>query len=759
MSITPDQIDNGSTAGCDQPISLELDRTDFNCNDASFGAITVTLTVTVDATGETSECTATVTVVDDIDPTINCMDDITVDCEDFTGNLDSYGNVDDIDAGDNCGAGMAAECFNVSISFVDSGINVDMPCNDTITRTYTVLDSCQIGTGAGEFTFIQTIIINDTTAPTITGPSDTTLTVQDTMTCTVALDLSGFTVENCDENFTVTNDSEFADSNDTGDASGDYPVGEHEITLTATDDCNNSSEYVYNVTVLDTNYVYLTCVKIQPPMEADLSVDVNAFDIADTINIFNCLGTEVDTMVSFSGTDINDTIMAFGCDAVSQPQQAQIFLWIDGVLVDSCRGSVQLLDPTDLCNDGLVGEVIGSVFTADNEPVPGVHIDLDGSGESIMTDDDGFYAFSQMEGGAAYEVIPTKDDDPTNGVTTLDLILIQRHILGLSELDSPYDLIAADIDASGSLSGIDIIQLRKLILGIYDDFPDNTSWRMVDRGFTFWDPTNAQEENFPETYDIDALVSTMKADFIGVKTGDVNGSVDPSFGSSPLADTRADNTWHLMADDKTVKAGESTEVELSITEDMVIQGFQIAIATNMVRDIKVSSSNVSITDDNYSIDRSGIVNLSWNTINELSLTKGANMITLTIVPTVDGKLSDMISVSTEGITSQTYAGNDIAHTRVDILWNTAKSEFALYQNTPNPWTQSTDINFMIPTDGEVTINVRSVNGQKVKTFAAYYEAGVHSVKLTNEDLSESGVYYYEMRYDSQIIVEKMILLR
>ncbi len=841
--ITPDQIDNGSSAGCDQPVSLSLDRTDFNCNDASFGAIEVTLTVTVDATGETSECTAKVTVMDDIDPTIMCMDDVTVECAEFTGNLDTYGNVDNIVANDNCSGGltvveeevvedinvcgigtytrtfvatdlagnsascqqvvtvilgenplieedltfppdtvtfgdcssfdlddvdsaieidsMGAECFNVSISFVDMGLNPDMPCNDTITRTYTVLDSCQIGTGAGEFTFVQTIIINDTTAPEfVSGPEDVIVTVQDTMTCTVALDLSAFEIENCDENFTVTNDSPHADSQDTGDASGDYPVGEYEITLTATDDCDNSSTFVYNVTVLDTTYYNLSCVKLQPNMEADLTVDVNAFDIADTISIFNCLGTgAMDTVISYSATDINDTIREYGCEAVTQPIQAQIFMYVDGILVDSCRGTVQLLDPNDLCQDGLAGIVVGTVFTADNEPVPGVHVSLDGSGESIMTDEEGAYAFPEMIGGDSYEVIPSKDDDPMNGVTTLDLILIQRHVLGLGELDSPYDLIAADVNASGSLSGIDIIQLRKMILGIYEEFPENTSWRMVDREFEFWDPSNAHEEAFPETYDIDALVTPMKVDFIGVKTGDVNGSVEPEFTNGQEVETRTDNTWYLQATDRNVKAGEEVSVEINVSDATEMQGFQMAIATDMIRDISLVSNNIDISEDNYSIDRKGVMNISWNTMNDLLLEAGTSVFELNIVPTVDGKLSEMISISDSNMPAQTYVDNNVAFNRAEILWDTKKSNFSLFQNTPNPWSQSTDISFMIPADGNVTIHVRSVNGQKVKTFQGYYESGVHSVQLTNEDLTDSGVYYYEMRYDNQVVVEKMILLR
>ena len=52
------------------------------------------------------------------------------------------------------------------------------------------------------------------------------------------------------------------------------------------------------------------------------------------------------------------------------------------------------------------------------------------------------------------------------------------------------NLIAADIDNSGSITTTDLLELRKLILGHYTDFPDNTSWRMMDADYTFVDPYN-----------------------------------------------------------------------------------------------------------------------------------------------------------------------------------------------------------------------------------------------------------------------------
>jgi hypothetical protein len=80
-----------------------------------------------------------------------------------------------------------------------------------------------------------------------------------------------------------------------------------------------------------------------------------------------------------------------------------------------------------------------------------------------------------------YTVTPTKDNDPLNGVSTFDLVLINKHILGLEPLNTPYKMIAADANNSRSITTFDIVELRKLILGIYTELPNNTSWRFVDK--------------------------------------------------------------------------------------------------------------------------------------------------------------------------------------------------------------------------------------------------------------------------------------
>lgn len=142
-----------------------------------------------------------------------------------------------------------------------------------------------------------------------------------------------------------------------------------------------------------------------------------------------------------------------------------------------------------------------------------------------LTDADGVYQFTCLACTTCnkVKVIPTKNSNPLNGVTTYDLVLISKHILGLELLNSPYKIIAADANKSGSVTTFDIVELRKLILGINPSFPNNTSWRFVDEGFVFPNANNPFQTEFPEGINCLSFPSSGN-DFVAIKVGDVNNS-------------------------------------------------------------------------------------------------------------------------------------------------------------------------------------------------------------------------------------------
>ena len=60
----------------------------------------------------------------------------------------------------------------------------------------------------------------------------------------------------------------------------------------------------------------------------------------------------------------------------------------------------------------------------------------------VKTGDDGVYAFTNLPMYEDYEVSVTKNDDILNGVSTRDLVAIQKHLLGREPFGSAYDYIA-----------------------------------------------------------------------------------------------------------------------------------------------------------------------------------------------------------------------------------------------------------------------------------------------------------------------------
>ena len=97
-TITADQVDDGSSAGCDV-MTLSVTPTMFECDDVDQNN-PVTLTVT-GSNGEMAFCNALVTVLDDELPTIDCIDDITFFLDNM-GELDITAGDLLLSASDNC---------------------------------------------------------------------------------------------------------------------------------------------------------------------------------------------------------------------------------------------------------------------------------------------------------------------------------------------------------------------------------------------------------------------------------------------------------------------------------------------------------------------------------------------------------------------------------------------------------------------------------------------------------------------------------
>ena len=80
-------------------------------------------------------------------------------------------------------------------------------------------------------------------------------------------------------------------------------------------------------------------------------------------------------------------------------------------------------------------------------------------------------------------------------------------------------------------------------------------------------------------------------------------------------------------------------------------------------------------------------------------------------------------------------------------------------NYPNPFNQTTTINYQLPKDGFVTIKVYDMLGKEVATLVNETKSGgYHSVNFDASKLT-SGVYVYTITTNNFIQSKKMLLMK
>lgn len=169
-----------------------------------------------------------------------------------------------------------------------------------------------------------------------------------------------------------------------------------------------------------------------------------------------------------------------------------------------------------------VATVSGKVLFWNNSPLPNVKVYF--NNDSTLTNSAGEYSFSNVPLNTNITIKIDKPDNYDNGADAADLVLIRRHILGITDFNSAYKSFCGDINGGGDVDAADILLLRRLIVGINASFPNTTPWR-------FFLKTTATNSAFPNTLDPSPLVqqftnSVTNLDFYGFKKGDVNGSAD-----------------------------------------------------------------------------------------------------------------------------------------------------------------------------------------------------------------------------------------
>jgi len=570
-------------------------------------------------------------------------------------------------------------------------------------------------------------------------------------------------VEIIDEKTKETLDSRALSGPEVSISSGNGQPGDvHTIRWIVSDGCGNSSVASTKVYFVDDKNPTPVCIRsittTAMSQTGEVTIWASDFDLG---SYDNCSDVKV-----FFKDSLGEPVssISFNCDTwTSQNGQTSIEelkLWVEDASgnQDFCIARLRIQDNADVCPDN--GEasafIAGQIRTEDNDMIEETQVVLNRS-KNVMTGLDGAYMFSANTMYDDYAVTSVKEDSYLNGVTSLDLVLMQRHILGISTLNSPYKVIAADINSDKQVSSIDIIQLQKLLLGLYDELPDNTSWRFVDAHQSFSNPMNPWP--FTEELLIEGLDRDMvDEDFIGVKIGDLNGNAKAS--SVKRAIEVPMGTLAMTVEDRILIKDEIANIDFRVENRFALEALQLTLEHEGLSVIEIISNDLEMSADNVGLIDNDMSTIVW--AEEAALDVIGTVFTLVVKADVDNvKLSETLKLSSK-ITSP------MAYDRQDQSWDLevkfddiviGEEEFFLSQNNPNPFKSETSIEYFIPKAGEVEFRILDMSGRVITEIVQQQEAGWNTLSLSNKELKvSSGVYYYELESGPHQAKRKMIIV-
>ncbi len=749
------------------------------------GIITIAWTAT-DAGGRTSSCIQRYFVANNDPFYINVNNDLDPNDDvvwplDYTATTCGTGlEPDDLSSPYNYPVINEGECNNVAVGHEDLVLifGVGDACMKILRKWY-IIDWCQAQNnqdptvpGPGVWHYTQVIKVINSSDPTVTVINFPSVIDNYDSNCGNAFAAFPITVDDdctAPANIVVTwvfsrvvsTNPEVLQTISSGaglSASGAFANGSYKLVYTVKDGCGNTVWKTHYFTVKDSKKPTPVCIfgLATTVMPSSGTVTIWASDFESGSSYDNC--TAYDNLHFSFSQNINNTNITIACADIPSNGLYPVTLYVTDAAgnFDFCSTFINVQDPNGAC--GSPTALINGIIENENEEViEDVTVSLSnntGMNLPVVTGVDGTYEFGI--GYGAYDVTPEKNINYLNGVTTFDLVLISKHILGTQLLDSPYKLIAADANNSKTITVLDIVKLRALILHIDDELANNTSWRFVDANHVFG--TNVFD--FPEYVALDGQTFDP-VNFIAVKVGDVNGTASPN--SLLGSDTRIfDGNLTLSLEASQVTEGETFTVDFRASEFKNIEGFQFTLGfdNSAVEFVDVKSNLVGLSANNFGLTKlnEGVITISWNSSQEVTVANDDVLFSIIFVANKAVSTKELLSINSRYTESEAYSNSDLYNVVLEFNGSTVSSGFELFQNVPNPFKAETTIGFNMPQAGAVTLTIYDVSGRVLRLIEIEAVKGANSVNVSREGIDATGVLYYQLETATETATKKMILV-
>lgn len=659
-------------------------------------------------------------------------------------------------------------CATIAANYEDQLLSkVDSSCYK-IFRKWTVVDWCQFNaqTNAGIFEHVQILYIQNTVAPDIYSCNDLEICDYNSYynpnnnSCMVSFDIKADGEDDCTKKeflkwsyrLDSNNDGVFEALNSGDRVVGVAPVGVFKIRWIVEDACGNVATCDQRVTLKDCKKPTPYCVNgittVIMPLNGFITVwakdlNINSFD--------NC--TQKDALKYSFTSDVNDTHITYNCDSlgknISVTKKVRIYVTDESGNQDYCETAITIQDNNKVCGNTFVN-VSGLVSRSDNKLLPGTKLKVSNElNENLIestTDVNGKYSFQSLPLNTKFKVSAEREDDILNGVSTFDIILIQKNILGKTPFNSPFQYLAADVNNSKSITARDISDLRKVILGIRPDFPGKEIWNFVPANYKFSDiesPWDVSKDiNFK-----DLSEDYSQLNFVGYKKGDIDNSSIIEFTKNSKVRNSAEQ-WMVGEPNAT---NNTYVYPVYSTTVLALEGFQTRF--QILNPVSLISGSIQIDENNYNI-QNNVVSISWNSNSQQIIHENE---VLFYIETSTKNLH-LEQIHQNGFNSELYLDHELKDlVIVQSKDRVADFSFELKQNIPNPYFDQTVVPIEVTKSCSMVLTVYNISGKQILEKNLLLEKGLNYVNIDRAMLGAEGIYLYKLEGNAGSQVKKMIL--
>ncbi|GAB5552589.1 MAG: hypothetical protein Sapg2KO_21800 [Saprospiraceae bacterium] len=547
------------------------------------------------------------------------------------------------------------------------------------------------------------------------------------------------------------------------DYSSNLSIGDYRLIIKAFDDCGNSTEVEKIFSVLDGVGPAPIChdnliaeineseIDTMPPMATIWASDLIAS------NIFDCSGQSDSLRQNRSNLVTDFSINRVG-DPVDQSQKGlnffcgdqspigvpvEIHAWDEAGNHDFCTTEIFIQDNINTCSAPV--EVSGIIQTPNGTAVPNVDIRVSGGINYIdQTDDKGQYNIRLLRSTGDVFIEPNIETDPSIGISTADLIRIQRHIVGSQPFDSPYQLLASDLDNNGRVNFMDLIRIRKTILGIEEPTAYDKYWLFIATDYQFQEPMSPWNETFPETRTVDGSMNfnEYQANFLAIKIGDANESAVNQI------ETRSQQKAQLSLPNLKLSAGQTYQVPIHLKNGQQFEGCQFALTWD-TETIEVLSADTPSDQAAIHLDTKSGNHLKASWINVASSSSDNQIGSIQIRAKRNTNLNEVLVIGDRYLAPEAY-NSAFSIRPLELNFQSIEMDWSI---TQNPFQVSSTLQFSEQVSGPLRVYDRS--GRMVwQTILNQAKA----VEIRKSDLGAAGNYFFNVTHQGKLMSGQLIAI-